>query len=229
MELIPADQVKHVSKSGRRRKQLRSPNPIVRARLIEAGNALIEIEGGPDLRVDEVAERAGVSVGTFYLYFEGKQDLLTAMVVDYTERCCRVREAALQGSGEPKVRMVRGLNAYVDFVEQNQKGFRYCKSIKSIETNAGELSSWVFARHAECMIPLLEEAMRSGAIATQDMELLTQSIIGLTQHMLGFWLDNADRISREVILGFIMNSIRVMVQQPVDAAGGAVHVGEALG
>jgi AcrR family transcriptional regulator len=227
MEILPADQVKHVSKSGRRRKQLRSPNPVVRARLLEAGNALIEIDSGPDLRVDEVAERAGVSVGTFYLYFEGKQDLLTAMVVDYTERCCTVRERALSAAGEPKVRMLRGLNAYVDFVEQNQKGFLYCKAIKNIETNAGDLSSWVFSRHAECMIPVLEEGMRTGAIANQNLELLTQSIIGLTQHMLGFWLNNNERITREQIVGFILNSIRVMVKNvgaPVAAAPTALSV-----
>ena len=212
MDLMPAQQVRHAAKSGRPRKKLRSPNPEVRARLLAAGNELIELRGGPDLRVDEVADRADVSVGTFYLYFEGKQDLLTAMVVDYTERCCVVRERALADEGTTKERMVRGLNAYVDFAEQNPKGFGYCKATKSIETNAGDLGSWVFARHASCMIPVLEKGMQEGEIARQNVELLTQSIVGMTQHMIGFWLDNQDRITRDQVVGFILNSIRLMVQ-----------------
>jgi len=216
MHLLPAEEVRHAKKNGRPRKKLRSPNPAVRARILEAGNELIDVSGGPDLRIDEVAEHAGVSVGTFYLYFEGKQDLLTAMVVDFTERCCEVRDRALAGEGALKARMLRGLDAYLDFAEQNPKGFRYCKGINSIETNAGDLGSWVFARHASCLIPVLEEGIRNGDIADQNLELLTQSIVGMTQHMIGFWLDNRDRIEREQVAGFVLNSVRMLARPQLE-------------
>ena len=39
---------------------------------MDAAADLIKEEGWPAVRIDEIAERAGLSVGTFYLYFDGK-------------------------------------------------------------------------------------------------------------------------------------------------------------
>jgi len=83
----------------RPRKRLRTPNEEVRRRLMEAASQIIHDHGMPELRVDEVASRAGLSVGTFYLYFEGKEDLFANLVIDYTERLRAVLRAAYEGEG----------------------------------------------------------------------------------------------------------------------------------
>ncbi|MDX1620971.1 MAG: TetR/AcrR family transcriptional regulator [Nitriliruptorales bacterium] len=64
------------------RRNSREPGPRgqqTRQRLLEAGHATISERGYHDTRVDDIVRRAGTSHGTFYLYFESKDDLLDAL------------------------------------------------------------------------------------------------------------------------------------------------------
>lgn len=52
----------------------------VRARLLEAGRASVARVGFRRTRVEDVAKEAGVAKGTFYRFFERKEDLLIAVL-----------------------------------------------------------------------------------------------------------------------------------------------------
>ena len=54
-----------------------------RARLMDAGMAVLAGKGYHDARVADVVTEAGVSHGTFYLYFANKEALVLALA----ERC----------------------------------------------------------------------------------------------------------------------------------------------
>ena len=51
-----------------------------RTALLQAGRELFEERGFADVRIDSVAERAGVSHGTFYTWFDSKESLLREIV-----------------------------------------------------------------------------------------------------------------------------------------------------
>mgnify|MGYP002623202679 CR=1 FL=1 len=51
---------------------------MVRNALIEAGMALFESQGLAETTIDQITQAAGVGKGTFYNYFETKEDLLVA-------------------------------------------------------------------------------------------------------------------------------------------------------
>lgn len=198
--------------AGRRtRKQLRKPNPEVRRRLLDAANRLIREEGFPALRIEEVTERAGLSVGTFYLYFEGKDDLFTSLVVAHTEDLRRQCQQAYHGAGRVLERLARGLDAYLDFIEENEKAFVYFRNSGSRETTAGSLTSWAFAQHAADLRPLVDEGIRTGEIRAGDAALLTQAVLGSMQHLAGFWLENKQQHSRAEIFAFLASlSVRLL-------------------
>ena len=52
-----------------------------RAALLRAGREQFEVRGFADVPIEVVAERAGVSHGTFYTYFDSKESLLRQIVV----------------------------------------------------------------------------------------------------------------------------------------------------
>ncbi|MCA0144150.1 TetR/AcrR family transcriptional regulator [Blastococcus sp. LR1] len=56
-----------------------------RAALLAAGRELFEERGFADVRIDHVSERAGVSHGTFYTWFDSKEALLRQIVADVVE------------------------------------------------------------------------------------------------------------------------------------------------
>lgn len=189
----------------RPRKRLRTPNEEVRRRLMEAASQIIHDHGMPELRVDEVASRAGLSVGTFYLYFEGKEDLFANLVIDYTERLRAVLRAAYEGEGGTIERLDRSLDAYLDFVDENERGFLYFRDSGTVHTTVGRLSSWALDRHADDLRPLIEEGIEAGRYRAADPQLTAQAIVGAVQHIAGWWLENREQCSREQIKAFLLS------------------------
>lgn len=67
-----------------RERPLGSKGRRTRAAILRgAGDAFVEL-GWPGTTVTAVAERAGVGTGTIYQYFRGKEDLLAALVGEWT-------------------------------------------------------------------------------------------------------------------------------------------------
>ena len=173
--------------------------------MVEAAADIVRRESFPRLRVEEVASRAEVSVGTFYLYFDGKDDLFAHLVIEYTERLRERVRAAYAGPGTLIERLERSLEAYLSFVEENEKGFLYFRDAGTIHTPVGRLSSWALDQHAADLRPLLEEGMKSGGFRHLDPQHTAQAIVGLMQHMAGWWLEHREECSREELTHFLLS------------------------
>jgi AcrR family transcriptional regulator len=65
-----------------RDRELRAQGRETVRKLLEAGMIEFEERGFNGVRVDDVVRRAGISHGTFYLYFSNKEDLFRALLRD---------------------------------------------------------------------------------------------------------------------------------------------------
>src|ERR1700728_4169802 len=63
-------------------RELRAQGRETVRKLLEAGTIEFEERGFNGVRVDDVVRRAGISHGTFYLYFSNKEDLFRALLRD---------------------------------------------------------------------------------------------------------------------------------------------------
>ena len=83
--------------------------------IFEAALQVLLLDGGRQLTTTRVAERAGVSVGTLYQYFQNKQVLLYAVLERHVDRIVETVEQTCQAShGRPLEVMARELaKAYV--------------------------------------------------------------------------------------------------------------------
>src|SRR6202012_1661402 len=63
-------------------RELRAQGRETVRKLLEAGMIEFEERGFAGVRVDDVVKRAGISHGTFYLYFANKEDLFKALLRD---------------------------------------------------------------------------------------------------------------------------------------------------
>jgi AcrR family transcriptional regulator len=211
--------IRPVATPKRARKELRNPKPEVTAAVLDAAAELIRGGGFPQLRVEEIAEKAGISVGTFYLYFEGKDDLFVQLVVEHTSRLRERLTEAYAVPGSYADRMQRALDAYLDFVEGNEAGFLYFRDSGTVDTTVGRLSTWALAQHVDDLRPVLVEAMAQGEIRRDDPTLLAQAIIGLVQHLAGFWVEQRGDRSRSEFTRFVNELLTFgLVARPSDAA-----------
>jgi AcrR family transcriptional regulator len=76
---------------------LRSDAAANRDRLIEAAREVFA-EHGPDVKVEEIARRAGVGVGTLYRRFPGKEELVRAILEERVAELLRLLSAEPPGS-----------------------------------------------------------------------------------------------------------------------------------
>src|SRR6187401_3009356 len=53
-----------------------------RRRLLEAAEAVFAEQGYHEASIVKITERAGIGLGTFYLYFDSKQSIFEALVID---------------------------------------------------------------------------------------------------------------------------------------------------
>jgi AcrR family transcriptional regulator len=70
-----------------------------RARLVEAAIALVVDQGWRRTTVEQIAERAGVAKGTFFVHFASKERIVTALVERQIEGAYARRAAALDAGG----------------------------------------------------------------------------------------------------------------------------------
>lgn len=204
--IVTSDRLTHVRPPRRQRKGLQTPNPEVRQRLMEAAVELINEGGFNALRIEEIAARADLSVGTFYLYFDGKSDLFVNLVQDYTNRL-RNRLIGVEGS-TPTERLSESFDRYLDFVLENEKAFlHFVRASGSMQTNQGPLSTWALNSHAADLQPGIEEAIRQGEVRAINPVLASQAIISLTQHLVVFWLEHRDVCSREGLKEFLLSFV----------------------
>lgn len=199
------DKVTPAARPKRQRKRLQTPNPEVSRRIMEAAADLIREGGWSAVRIEDIADRTGLSVGTFYLYFDGKPDLFVSLVLDYTQRLRdAIRAARDNGDGPVAARLSRGFDAYLDFVLENEPGFvHFVQESGVLQTTDGPLSQWAFRAHAADLQPYIEQAIRDGDVRDVDPALLSQAMVGLTQHMVLFWLEHRDTYTRAKIKSFL--------------------------
>jgi len=195
--------IKAIRASGRQRRRLRTPNPEMRRRILEAADSLIHELGFPSLRIEQIVERAGLSIGTFYLYFESKDDMFINLVLENTGVLQGRIEAALQTAGTVRQRLDRVLDTYLDFVKEHERGFLYYQNAGHVDTTVGPLSLWACNQCASVLQPLLEEGIANGEIIKSDPTLLAQAMAGLTQHIAGYWLQHQKSYSLNQVKEFL--------------------------
>lgn len=92
-----------------------------RAQLLELGLELFAARPYDDVSIDDIAREAGISKGLLYHYFGGKRDFYVAVV---GEAAARLRAATEPDPTlDPRGRIVAGLGAYLDFVDERATAF----------------------------------------------------------------------------------------------------------
>lgn len=84
-----------------------------RSEILEVGARLFAERSYDDVRMDEVAERAGVSRALLYRYYSGKRDLFAGVYQQAAERLLDVTELTREGSLTEQI--VAGLEAHIDY------------------------------------------------------------------------------------------------------------------
>ena len=146
-----------------------------RGKLLEAAEVEFGAKGFHEASISGITYRAGVALGTFYTYFESKEEIFRALV-RYMSRLTRETAAATLAGVDDRLEAERkGIEAYIEFAREH-------KSIYRIITEAEFVAPEEYRAHYEGFSRgyqfNLEKAALKGQIRAGDFETWSWAIMG---------------------------------------------------
>ena len=177
---------------------------LLRAAEIEFGD-----KGFHSAAISGITYRAGVALGTFYTYYESKEEIFHDLVTFMSQRTRRWIAERVAGAPDRMAAERLGIEAYIEFARRH-------KGIYRIITEAEFVANDAYREHYESFASAyrdnLKQAGESGDIREGDYDIWTWAIMGIAV-FLGMkyteWDDNvpAARVA-EIVTDLIANGIR---------------------
>lgn len=179
-----------------------------RQKLLRAAEIEVGRRGFHDTSVADITRRARVGLGTFYLHFQSKHEMLQALVEAINEALRRHLSertraaAAVPGGAAPEDRRVReclGLVAFLGFIERHRDIYRVVREAEFVDES---LARWYYRRLAEPYARALSRAMAQGQIRPGDPAVLAYALMGVG-HFIGVrwvvWKEQRPPLTKAVI------------------------------
>lgn len=132
--------------------------------------------------VAEIVEGVGVGKGVFYWYFDSKESLLRAILVDAQRDLRRRQRAAMVGAATPMERIERGVRESIRWSIAHPENFRLVQFAATDERFSGGIRKGQKVAVQDAA-GHLDAAMEAGEIPKADAELLAEFMIGVHTHL----------------------------------------------
>jgi AcrR family transcriptional regulator len=163
-----------VSSSDKTPKTQRGKN--TRNKLLQAAEFEFGEKGFHEAAISGITYRAGVALGTFYTYFNSKEEIFAALVAYMSERTRRWVGERVAGAADRLEAERIGLEAYIEFVRQHKGLYRIITEAEFVANDAFRAHYEGFAR---AYLENLERAGKRGEIRKGDYEVWSWAIIGI--------------------------------------------------
>ncbi|MBD0023177.1 TetR family transcriptional regulator [Gordonia pseudamarae] len=142
-----------------------------RQNLTAAGRELIAEKGVAGLRIQDITERADVAMGSFYNYFQTKDDLVDAVVAETLEELARTSVQSDDESQDPAYGVARAARRIVRLAFDDPGFARLLINLN----HAGPLFEHAMYPYARALV---DRGIESGRFSTPDVDLMLNLIIG---------------------------------------------------
>jgi len=163
--------------------------------LINAAARLMRRLDAEELTMQNIAAEAGVSVRVLYRHFEGKDDLLVALIEESQIVFARLIEKATADIADPLERLGEALHfATTEARQQTDQNFSRAMARFTVQTSVTSPDQ-VMAAHRPVILVLagmVEEAMQSGQIEVGDSEVAASNLFDVYEaHQRNVYLGNS--------------------------------------
>src|SRR5688572_27313532 len=176
--------------------------PQRREQLIGVARELFAERGYEAASVEEIAERAGVSKPVIYEHFGSKEGIYT-VIADREVRALVERIKQALTPGHPRRTIVRAVDAFLSYIEDEEPGFRILVRDPPAGTGGGSLPS-VLDEVAQAVEELLLTELELRGYKRKMAPILARCLVGMIAFP-GQWWSVADGPGREYVAAQIVN------------------------
>lgn len=162
-------------------------------RLLDAAAEEFGARGYHETAISQITQRAGVGLGTFYVYFRSKEEVFRALVADMG---ARTRHALSESTRDAPNRLEAerlGLQAYLNFVRSHKALYRVVMEAQFVAPEAYRDYYRVFS--AAYRQQLARAAAHGEISEGQDDEVRVWALMGASTFLglrYGVWEDDVD-------------------------------------
>jgi AcrR family transcriptional regulator len=158
---------------------LRRQGEATRAKLLDAALTAMSDKGFHATRVDDVVRIAGVSHGTFYLYFGNKEELFRALAESCAEEAIQLAAALPEISPEPEGRDVlrEWLAEYLDFYRRHGVVIRGWVENQFADRTLARLGTKSFRR----ITATVHTSMSGSKTTSRSVELRATALLAMVE------------------------------------------------
>jgi AcrR family transcriptional regulator len=158
-----------------------------RRRLLQAARELFAAQGLHETSISQIAARADLGLGTFYLHFDSKDEVLAAIVEDDLELLLSRIAEATAGTGSAAQRHRIGTRIYLEYAHAHCELFRilFEQVPQSHAVLRGVRERWV-----EATTRLLQEGIAQGEVRTANTELLARTLVAIVGQAALWWTEH---------------------------------------
>jgi AcrR family transcriptional regulator len=182
-----------------------------RIAILEAARLAFAEGNYHEVSLDTVAERAGVSKALLYEHFASKRELYQAMLELHTQDLVGRIGTAVTAAEPGEPRLLAGLNAFLDFVQDRRGGWRVIfrnAGDPDVAASIGQLRDGVAAAVAALMSEEAEEAFPDAPEREQMLQMVAQQLVGAMQSLADWW-ELHPEVPREEVLQAAMDFVWV--------------------
>jgi AcrR family transcriptional regulator len=170
----------------------RLPRRVRRAQLLQAAREVFVAQGYHAAAMDDIAERAGVSKPVLYQHFPGKMELYLALLETHTTDLVEQVKRALATTTDNKIRVHKAVEAYYEFVDNEDGAFRLV-----FETDLGNdpaVRELVDRGNRDCAEAIADTIAADTGLPREHAELLATGLIGSAQVSARYWLTTERKV-----------------------------------
>ena len=164
--------------------------------ILDAAGAEFGERGFHDTGITQITQRAGVALGTFYTYFDSKEEVFRALVRDLSGQVREVVGPQLQTSDRYFEAEQAGRQAFFEFVTEHKEIYRIIDEAEFVDPEDYRLH---YTSNADRIRARMDAAIARGEAKPCDSEVYAWAIMGMNVFLgLRFGVWAADRTPEQI-------------------------------
>jgi AcrR family transcriptional regulator len=157
--------------------------------LLDAAAEEFGVRGYHDTAISHITQRAGVGLGTFYVYFTSKEEVFRALVADMGARTRHALSESVRDAPNRLEAERLGIRAYLQFVREHKSLYRIVMEAQFVAPEAYREYYRVFS---DAYRQQLAQAVARGEIRGGDDDVRVWALMGASTFLglrFGVWED----------------------------------------